>query len=255
MLLNPSRTARGIGAIVAGLIMICAAESRAVPALQLYIEGATYDTSSQTWVGDFSSGDTIRLWAIGNVAGAGGKGTIYDVKLSIAYDSADSPNVTSFLSSTTGGYGGFSDPSTPIDATYVQTVTDGSAPLMGDGSSLPSHGIYGAGTSWMEYSLGDFAVADAMGGDFISSLPSPPQPGYAINVYAITITGTDFVHFDLYDHTVSATSGQISYKFAPFSHDAEGGMLPDGGNTLALLGLGLVGVGLLIRKRETKAAL
>ena len=63
--------------------------ANAVPILQLYLEGATYDFATESWVlapGGSSGGDPFRLWAIGNVAGPGGAGTISDVRLSIAYD-------------------------------------------------------------------------------------------------------------------------------------------------------------------------
>ena len=255
--MNNSKSSKAfsrLGLIVAGVIMGYAVESKAVPVLQVYVEGATYDATTETWVGDFDAGGTVRLWTIGNVDGNGGKGTIYDVKLAVAYSSADTPTI-SLVSSTTGGFGGFTDPSLANTATFLQTVTDGSTPLLGDGSSLASHGIYGAGTSWQEFGLGDFSKTDALGGDFITALPSPPSGGYDINVYEVTVTGTGLVHFDLYNHTESATSGQVKYWFAPFSHDGEAGGngVPDGGSTLALLGLALVGFGVAMRKLEFKA--
>jgi hypothetical protein len=245
-----------IGLMTAGIVAFSAIQAPAVPILQLYIEGATYDTASETWVADFSSGDTLRLWTIGNVAGSGGKGTIFDVNLAIAYAISDTPTI-SIVQSTTGGYMGFTDPSLANAATFSQMVTDGSIPLMGDGTPLSSHGVYGASTAWSEYSLGDFSRTDAMGGDFINALPSPPSGGYDINVYNITITGTDIVHFDLYDHTEAVNRGlgstNSSYWFAPYSHDAEGNGVPDGGSTLALLGIALVGAGVAVRKAGLKS--
>ncbi len=44
--------------------------AHAVPALQLYIDGATYDSGEETWV--LSSSDTVTLWLIGNPDTAGG---------------------------------------------------------------------------------------------------------------------------------------------------------------------------------------
>ena len=45
------------------------------------------------------------------------------------------------------------------------------------------------------------------------------------------------------------------YVNAPFSHDAEGnGKVPDGGSTLALLGLAMVGVGVAFRKFEAASS-
>ena len=146
-----NKSIRFSGFVLAGLL-IAAPRVQAIPELQLYIEGATYDTGSETWVLT-STSNPIRLWAIGNLTGDGGKGPIYGVKLSLAYDSADSPTFT-FTPSTTGGYGGFGDPSTPSAPSYVQTSTLGDSPLLGDGSSLPTHGIYGAGVTWQEFALG-----------------------------------------------------------------------------------------------------
>lgn len=228
--------------LTAAMGVLCASAGRAEPILQLYIEGATYDSSTETWVADFSSGDTLRVWTIGNISAGGGKGTISDVKLSMAYSSSDTPTV-SIVRSTTGGYGGFTDPSLAHAATLSGSGGSGTTPTLGDGSPLPEHGAYGPGISWIQYSIGDFTVADALGGDFINSLPTP-SAGYAINAYEITISGTDSVHFDLYDHIFAGNHAKA--KFAPFSHDAGGGgNVPDSGSTLVLIGMGiaLMGIG------------
>jgi len=65
-------------------LVVGAQVAYAIPELQLYIEGATYDTGSATWV--FSGSGTFRLWVIGNINGPGGTGglPIQDVKLAAA---------------------------------------------------------------------------------------------------------------------------------------------------------------------------
>jgi len=58
---------RQIG-LALGLLVAMGSAAHAVPALQLYIEGATYDTDSESWV--VSSTD-FRLWVIGDVGHTG----------------------------------------------------------------------------------------------------------------------------------------------------------------------------------------
>lgn len=247
----------------AGIALLCSATSAmAIPELQLYIEGATYDTTTDTWIAS-GSGD-LRLWTIGNVAGAGSKGSIFDVKLSIAYADGLTPTF-SLTSSTTGGFGGYTDPSTPVAATFSKTVTDGSAPILGDGTSLPTHGIYGSATDWTEFLLGDFTLTDSQIGDFITSFPAASGALVGqINVYDISITGvaagTAF-HFDLYDHYLAANDAK--YINAPFSHDAGGtsstssggggastsGPIPEPG-TLTLMGAAILGGLFQYRRRS-----
>ena len=234
----------GCALVAAGLLAGSAATSHAVPLLQLYIEGATYNEADESWEGDFTDGDTLRVWTIGNISGENGKGTISDVKLAIAYVSSDTPTIT-VSESQTDGFGGFTDNDLANTATFSQTVTDGSNPQLSNGADLPGHGIYGSGTSWTEYHLGDFDNTSDLGGDFLNSLPTPTT-GYDINVYEITISGTSEVHFDLYDSI--AAGNHIHAKFAPFSHDGEGRQVPDGGATVALLGLVCIGVHGLRRK-------
>lgn len=237
-------------------VALVPATAAAEPILQLYVEGSTYDTDHESWVFDPSSGDPIRLWVIGNVAGGGGKGTIYDVKLSIVYEDPGSPVSFSLTPSTTGGYNGFVDPSTPQTPTYVKTVTDGSAPLLGDGSSLPSHGVYHAGATWQEFALGDFDLTDSPIGDFFVDFPTTfSADAGQINVYELSVTGDIAdLHIDVYDHI--AGSQHVRYVNAPFSHDAGSGVndpfpLPEPGS-LSLFAVGVMGLGVLLRRRRQR---
>ena len=230
------------------IVALVAGNAYAIPELQIYIEGATFDALTETWV--VNNTGSLRLWAVANV---GAKGPIDGVKLSAAYSSAYAPTF-SITGSTTGGYNGFVDPSAAANPTYVQTVTDGSAPVLGDGSSLPSHGIYGTGTYWQEFALGDFTLTDSYITDFNGSTDSP-VPGSAmgqINVYDVNIAGVPLggtVHFDLYDHYYNKQGAQ--YTFAPFSHDGETTNVPEPG-TIALLGMGIAGLGYRMRRRVKK---
>jgi hypothetical protein len=207
-----------------------ARDAAAIPVLQLYIEGATYDAGTETWVS--TSTNPVRLWTIGNVgnAGGGGPADILAVKLSIAYADTLNPTFT-ITGSSTGDLGGFTDTSTPADPTYLQTVTDGSSPLLIGGKSLQTHGIYGSSTNWQEFLLGDFDTEDSPIADFNGDdpIPAPGAVDAQINVYEITVSGVgvdDVFHFDLYNHVEGSNHAKL---FAPFSHDGEGGGDDGGG--------------------------
>jgi len=245
-----------ISAVAISLAMaICyVTPGSAEPILQLYAEGATYNSLTESWEKTYTPGDTLRLWAI---AWTTSKGPIYGVNLSIAYDSQPAAPTFTLTSSTTGGYGGYADPSTPVAAVFSQYRNDGSSPELGDGSALkdlPGHGIFGSGTDWTEFHLGDFSLADSRIADFTTGsgtwggpIPPPGTKWGQINVYEISVAGligTD-LHFDLYDHYVSGS--KIKYKFAPFSHDADF-TVPEAGAGILLL----TGIGSLIAYRRNK---
>ena len=197
--------------------------AHAVPALQLYIEGATYDVSDETWRITAPAGDPLRLWAVGNVAGPGGKGSLLDVRAAFSYESSLGGVTLDLSPTTTGSFGGFADPSLSASPTLLATYTDGSAPVMANGHSLASHGIYGVGTTWQEWALGDLTLTDSPIADFANAFPAAPVDATGqINAYEITVTGLgtgDWLHVDLYGSYL-ANAGKVKTTFAPFSHDA-----------------------------------
>lgn len=200
----------------------------AIPALQLYIEGSNYDASEESWITTASS---FKLWVLGDVKSYG---TIFDIKLAFAYPTGEIGSVS--YSPTTTGL--LTDPSVPINPYDQVNGADGTVPLLGDGSPLPTHGIYGPGTSWTSYRTGDLTLTDSPIGDFITTFPSSFPSSGQINVYDVTVSGYSSVHFDAFDHIVVGQN-HANYKFAPFSHDAS--VIPEPASFM-LLGLGLLGI-------------
>jgi hypothetical protein len=197
----------------------------AEPLLQLYIEGATYDHDSESWLITRPENVPLKVWAIANVDGPGGKGTIYNVKMAFAYSSEAGDVTLGITPTTTGGLGGFVDPSVAQQPTLNGIHTDGSRPMMSNGQYLPSHGeydVYGTQTHWQEWYLGDMNLTDSPIADFIDSFPDAPSvTSGQINAYEIQVDGLvagEWVHIDLYDSIMSKNKARAI--FAPFSHDA-----------------------------------
>jgi hypothetical protein len=273
------RTFLTVGILVLGLALSLWARSAwAVPILQLYLEGGTYNEETQSWEltpAGSSSGEPFRLWVIGNVDGPGGMGTIKDVRLSVVYDEGVDIGIT-LMPTTAGGEGSFNgiaDPSTPDDPvqfSLIQTslgevdtsetggiVTNGSTPVLGDGSPLPAHGEFGDGRVWREWNLGDMGMTDSDIGDFIGGFPTELfADAGMINVYDVTVTGGHGVtlHYDVYNHVEGGN--HVKYKFAPFSHDADGdvNVIPEPATLAIWSVLGLVGAGGYWRSRRKRAA-
>jgi hypothetical protein len=230
--------------LVAIVLVVPATEALALPVLQLYIEGADYDEGSETW--SFESNGTFKLWVIGDV---GHVGSILDVKLAAAASTEEilAGGLVTLTPTTAAGITDPSASSTPV-LTGNSPSPDGAIPQLGDGSSLPSHGTYGPGTSFFEWGLGDFTLVDSPIGDFMSSYPTTFPDWGQISAYEVTVSGLSSVHFDAYDHVVGgsikAKKVHDKYVFAPFSHDAEGDIeeeldVPEPGAVL-FLGAGLV---------------
>jgi len=237
------------GFLAAGMLAASMGTAHAVPKLQIYLEGADYDIATETWL---VSGNSVRLWAIGDVDAAG---PISDVRLSAAYDTGLTPTITLTGSAINpADFPGMTDPSNPGTASLNQTVTDGSAPLLGSGASLPSHGVFGAQTDWQEFALGDFTLTDSQIGDWIDAFPTSFPSMGQINVYDVEIAGLAdgaSVHFDLYDGIEGAHHAK--FVFAPFSHDGGGSEdplpVPEPAG-LTLLAGGLFALSMIRRRRR-----
>lgn len=222
---SPTRTAFPIVCLLVACFAVSAVH--ASPILQLYLEGGTYNFASESW----EASGPLTLWAIAAEP-------VYDVRLAIAYESEIGPTITLIPTS----------PSTPVPAA-LQTVTDGSAPLLGGGEPLPSHGVYGDGTTWQEFSLGDMLGTDDPIGDFIGDFPTEFPHFGQINKYEIGADGIASLHFDLYDHVFAGN--HALYVKAPFSHDADGfpPVVPEPATWL-LFGTGALSALWLRRRRQ-----
>ena len=216
----------------------------AVPTLQLYIDGATYDDATETWV---SNGNSFDLYVIG-------KGDLNNVTLSMALENLGSSGDPSTAGVTIDGNsyptGSWTYGYAPLS--YVPTSWDGGS------RDLPTHGIYPA---WFtEMGLGNFTAQGGIGdvvADSAAAHGDPhwlPTQGYInsstqgwFQSYHVEVTGPYAVHFDAF--TVLET-GEID-KFAPFSHDASssGGEVPEPA-TMLLFGLGLAGAGVVRKLRR-----
>ena len=207
------RTFLGLCGIFMLLAIVAPQPACAVPDLQLYVDGATYDPQTETWV---TASATFNLKVL--VANH----TLEGVQVSVAIPPDDDP---------AGG-------TMTLNGSPVTMSSSPGVPLMGNGKPLPGHGIYP--TYFGTYYLGTLVPTAA-------TPVQDMQPGGAggwstlghVETIPVTISGFSSVHFDVYNHT----AGDMKVRFAPFSHDAE--YTPEPGSLLLLLSGsgGILGLG------------
>ncbi len=186
---------------IAGLLALTiGGVAQAEPILQLYVEGATYDDTTDTWVGE--PGSEVNVWVIANTAGGGSKGTVFDVNLVIAYDASNT-------AATFGNNG-------PEQFDLVATGT-------GSHSVLAPHGIYDSETAWQQFALGDFTETQDPLADFNADFQLSDLEGTTgadIEVYSLTIQNVEGgIHLDAFGTVILGGSEKV--YAAPYSHDAE----------------------------------
>ena len=266
---------RGKLIIIAALLLILIPTlSLAVPNLQIYIPGATYDEVTETWV--IYSYD-YQLWVIGANL------DVKDVKFAAAVPTNENGSIeVTWLDPSSPDYGGggadnftltfletdldtdlnwldyepyrssydLENPNEvydPVNNPYKDpnpaTYGFGSGtPLAGDGAQIPPHDVFP--TDFYEYFIGDFGTDDTVQ-NYIPGDEWGDTAAGEIKIFDVSVSGYSWVDLMAYDHVIIG-SNNAKYVFTPFSHD--GASVPEPA-TMLLLGSGLIGLGWFGRRK------
>ncbi|MBI4778304.1 choice-of-anchor N protein [Candidatus Desantisbacteria bacterium] len=204
--------------------LLLAGVGQAIPSLQLYIPGSTYDSLTETWVTHDSD---FELQVLGATSPDSAE-YIKDVKLYVAINESENGLAGAFVK--------INGSAISFDI-YGEPFTAG-------------HGIYP--TYYNAYSLPDLMVSTA--GKTVNNY-NPGESGSDtgdIQYLQIEYGGYSSIRFDA-SGTVVDSCGKTWERTAPFSHDAEASAsnpnaVPEP-TTMLLLGTGLLGI-LRLRKRN-----
>lgn len=203
------------------LLAFLAPAAFAVPALQIYVPGGTYNAGTQTWE---SVGSSFEIWVI--AADIDTK-PLFDITLVAALGKGVAP-VNDGID--IGGH-----------SYQANEFHFGTPPYTDPDNALPPHDVY-------ETNYAEFLIGNSSGPFETVYDMQPGETGSAVGriyKYQVDVTGYDWVHFDAYAYNETGRR-----KFAPFSHDAETGTTIPEPATMVLMGLGLAGAGLARRFRK-----
>lgn len=203
-----------------GLTVALSGSAKAIPSLQVFIPGATYDVATETWV---TTESNFTVWIVASEP-------VYGVSITASLGGADP-------------YGGL--------ITMGGTSYSGADFTSGLHPDLPPHGIFP--TDWVDYGIGDLTTMTANTiADFNDGYEHGVTPlNHTGQIYMvdISITGFSEVHFDAWGYVDRGQQTDPLFVKAPFSHDG-GTAVPEPATAL-LFALGAAGMGLR-RKLRTK---
>jgi hypothetical protein len=218
--------------VISGVTM-----AHAIPNLQLFIDGATYDRHTASW---FTTSSSFDLYVVS------ANSVRSDVIVSLALARCDVPAEVDV------DFAG-NEIDTP-DWIYGYAPLDNYPDIYEEDGDLYHHNIY---PSWFtEVHTGAYELSGMVGdvrpdanGEYWNPATgegNATAPGQARVFHIETNQAYHYLHFDAYTLNPDGTIE----TFANFSRDAEaGGLAPEPG-TVTLLGMGLLGLGTYIRRKS-----